>query len=65
MKDCALLSTLDVFELVSGCDDPVCSPRDVVVSVVWYDGTGPNKVVVVLQNQTCPWELVGLGFTCF
>jgi len=61
--DLQLVSTLDVFELVSSCDDPVCSSRDVVVSVVWYDGTGSNKVVVALQNQTCPWELVRPGFT--
>lgn len=55
-----LVSALDSFEFVCGGDDPVGSPRDVVVSVVWHDGASPNEVIVGFQDQARPGKLVGL-----
>jgi len=53
--------TANIFELVCGSDDPVGSTRDVVVEVVWNDGAGAEEVVVALQDQASPGELVRLS----
>jgi len=62
--DCSNLDKLigfDFFEFVSGCDDSVCSPADVVGIVARNDCACAEEVIVAVQDKTRPGKLVRLG----
>ena len=56
-----LLIQLDVLELVSGCDDPVSA----LSIVTGNDGAAGNKIVVQVEDETCPRELSRRRFSMF
>ena len=56
-----LLILLDVFELVSGCDDPVSG----LSIVTGNDGAAGNKIVVQVEDETGPRELSWGRFSMF
>ena len=54
-----LLILLDVFELVSGCDDPVSA----MSIVAGNDGAASDKIVVQVEDETSPRKLSWGRFT--
>ena len=54
-----LLILLEVLQLVGGGDDLPGGGIVVVAEVVRDDGTAAHKVIVLVEQETCPGELPG------
>ena len=51
----------DILEVVRGRDDLGGPGAQAVAGGLWDDGAAADKVVVLIEDKTGPWELPGGG----
>jgi hypothetical protein len=51
----------NLLEVMSCCQDLASSPAEVVVEALGNKSAGAEEVVVLVENETGPWELARTG----